>query len=460
MSRIQTISVKNFKAITDLSVDFKGCSAIVTGRNNSGKTSFLRGLVDRIRLSRPDQKVKQGEREGSGELILDTGEKFVWLFDDEGKDKLTYISQEGAKSLVTKDLGAQFFPPLFDIDKFLQSPPKSQVAQLQKIVGLDFTEIDKRFDEAYALRTARNQEAERYHAKISKAIKCEPAKPVDMAKLHLHRADLTDKRRVKADELNGLFKKNQKINQDLRDEFEKAKKVVDLACQERASERTTFNNKMIELETALQTLGRYGYKGSEVIDFIDESWKGMPEDKIATDYYPQEPAYITEMPERDDLDSIDKEIEEVNKQIEEAIENNAAAKRYEEYIELCREVDAAESAAIDADLLVKSIEQERKEMIEKVSFPEGISIDSSIGITVDGFALDRQVLSTSKLYTAALRIASMNLGEVRCLYFDCSFLDNISLSEVNDWAEANDLQLLLERPDYSGGEIKYELIEG
>lgn len=81
-------------------------------------------------------------------------------------------------------------------------------------------------------------------------------------------------------------------------------------------------------------------------------------------------------------------------------------------------------------------------------------------ITVDGFPLDRNQLSTSKLYTAALRIASMNLGEVKTLYFDASFLDNNSLRDIYQWAEAQDLQLLIERPDLDGGDIEYQLIEG
>lgn len=35
-----------------MEADFKGCSAIVTGGNNKGKTSFLKGIVDRIRFIR------------------------------------------------------------------------------------------------------------------------------------------------------------------------------------------------------------------------------------------------------------------------------------------------------------------------------------------------------------------------------------------------------------------------
>lgn len=48
MAKIQTITISNFKAISDLTADFKGMTAIITGGNNKGKTSFLHGIPDRM----------------------------------------------------------------------------------------------------------------------------------------------------------------------------------------------------------------------------------------------------------------------------------------------------------------------------------------------------------------------------------------------------------------------------
>jgi hypothetical protein len=97
-------------------------------------------------------------------------------------------------------------------------------------------------------------------------------------------------------------------------------------------------------------------------------------------------------------------------------------------------------------------------MIESAKFPKGVSIDSK-GITIDGLPLERTQISTSKLYTTALRIASMNLGEVKTLYFDASFLDRENLEEIERWADEQGLQLLIERPSFEKSEIKYELIQ-
>jgi len=443
MAKIQTIKIQNFKAITDLEANFNGCTAIVTGGNNKGKTSFLKGIVDRIRFVRPDVMVKKGEQEGRGELVLDSGEKFLWEFDNAGKDKLTYITNQGRKS-VTKDLGQQFFPPVFDIDKFLQSSPKDQVKQLQAIVGLDFTDVDKRYQAAYDARTERNREAERYHVKLEKMLKVDKVEAVDLT-------DLKAKKESEKNRLNALYIENKTANEKVRAAWNEEKTKLDKLAHEHNNVQAQITEKFNAAKDALSILKRNGYKGNEVRVFVDSFKEVMKPQIVASDNYPKEPTYIEEMPDRTMLDKIEE-------QLLSASETNANAQKYQEYIDHVKETNAAQDAALEADVLVKEIEQERKKMIESSKFPTGISITSE-GITVDGLPLDRNQISTSKLYCSALRIASMNLGEVRTLYFDASFLDRITLAEIQKWAEENDLQLLIERPDFDGGEIKYELIE-
>ncbi len=443
MTKIQTIRLSNFKSITDLQADFKGCTAIVTGGNNKGKTSFLRGIPDRIRFVRPDVMVKQGEKEGRGEMTLTNGDKFIWEFDDVGKDKLTYITSEARRS-VTKDLGKQFFPPVFDIDKFLQSSPKEQVKQLQVIVGLDFTEIDERYRKAYDARTERNREAELYHVKLEKMIKVPFVAPVDLSEL-IGQKDAEKKR------LNELYLENKKKNQETRAEWVHSKVEVDRECIEHNTKQQKKKNVFDECFKAATVLKCNGFVVPEIDAFIDHLRNDIQPDMVPAEFYKKEPTYIEEMPDRKTLDEIDEKIVK-------ASEINAEAKKYQEYIDHKNATESARGAADEADELVRSIESERKRMIESVAFPEGITITPN-GIEVDGLPLDRNQISTSKLYTAALRIASMGLGEVKTLYFDASFLDKISLSQIEEWATENDLQLLIERPDFDGGEIKYELLQ-
>lgn len=424
-TKIQTIKISNFKSISELEVDFNGCTAIITGGNNKGKTSFLRGIPDRIRFVRPDVIVKNGEKEGRGEMVLTNGEKFVWEFDVNGRDRLTYFSNDGQKKSVTKDIGRQFFPPMFDIDKFLQSSPKEQSKQLQVIIGLDFADIDARYERAYNVRTERNRDAELYHVKLEKMIKAPYVAFVDLT-------ELTEKKEKEKARLNGIYLENKKANEETRAKYEsEKKKVFDLQTQH------------AQCVSAIETLKKAGYSSGDAFEFVDHLLKSIPQ--------VNEPSYLEEMPDRSALDKIDAEILA-------ASETNAAAQKFKEYADHKTATEAARSVADEADLAVKAIENERQKMIESARMPKGISITSE-GILVDGLMLDRNQISASKLYTTALRIAAMNLGKVKTLYFDASFLDKNNLAEIHAWADENDLQLLIERPDYEAGEIQYQLIE-
>lgn len=443
MTKIQKIKLSNFKAISDLEMDFKGCTCLITGANNSGKTSFLKGIPDRVRFVRPDVMVKKGETEGRGEMVLTTGEKFIWNFNTEGVDKLTYVTDQGAKQSVTKDLGSQFFPPVFDIDKFLQSSPKQQATQLQAIIGLDFTDIDTRYDKAYALRTERNREAELYRVKLEKMIRCERVDFVDLT-------DLTARKEAEKKRLNDLYLENRRENQEKRDQHAKAKAKVDKEISEYIEIQFKAERVFNACHDALSVLTANGYTGNAG-EFVSDLEKKIMPPKFAFDFYPEEPNYIEEMPDKAELDRIDQ-------MILAASETNAAAQKYKEYVDHVNATKAARSTADEANWVVINIEEDRQKLIESANFPKGISITSE-GILVDGLPLDKNQISTSKLYTSALRIASMNLGEVRTLYFDASFLDRNSLAEIQAWAQENDLQLLIERPDFEGNEISYEIIE-
>lgn len=444
MSRIQKIKIENFKSISEIEADFNGCTAIVTAGNNKGKTSLLQGIPNRVRFIRPDVMVKDGSTQGKGEMTLTTGEKFIWEFNTKGVDKLTFVSSENIKQNVTKELGAKYFPPLFDIDKFLQSSPKEQAKQLQKIIGIDFTEIDARYLKAYNERTSKNMDAEKFHVKLTAILKRDEVLPVDLT-------DLQGKKEAERTRLNEQYKVNKATNDKSRSEWAQAKADID-------SQVRIFNdNETLKVANynacgdALRILAKHGYGGSDVANWLDTLAKDMHLLKEASTLYPPEPTYITEIPDSKTLDGIDK-------QILEASETNAKALQYRQYIDHKTATEQAKVIADEADTLVKQIDAERQKMIESAQFPKGISINSE-GITIDGLPLDRNQISTSKLYCTALRIASMNLGEVKTLYFDASFLDRYCLSEIEAWANENDLQLLIERPDFEGGEIKYELIE-
>ena len=377
-------------------------------------------------------------------LVLTTGEKFLWEFDVNGKDKLTYVSENDIKQSVTKDLGRTFFPPTFDIDKFLESAPSDQSKQLQKIVGIDFTDIDKRYKIAYDDRTEKNRESEKYHVKLSQMIKCDKVESVDLT-------DLQSKKEAERARLNELHKSNKAANDKSRKSFEETKDIITKKIQAynklQADNTVTFN----ACSDASMILTANGFKGEELSRFLHNLKTNIFPHKIASDSFPAEPHYVQELPADTILQGIDAEILA-------ASETNAKAQKYQDYINYKLATEAAKITAEEADRLVNEIANERQTMIESAKFPEGILITAD-GITIDGLPLNKNQLSSSQIYITALRIASMNLGDVKTLYFDASTLDRESLESIEVWAEKNDYQLLIERPDWDGGEIRYEIIQ-
>lgn len=445
MSKIKLLRAENFKAIENFEAEFKGCSAIITAGNDKGKTSFLRGLIDRIRFIRPDIIVRKGAEEGQQEMILDSGEKFIWEYDNKGFDKLYYVTDKNVKKSVTKELGARFFPEGFDVDKFLNSTPKEQRKQLQVIAKIDFTEIDTRYQKAYDERTEKNQEAERFHVKLTKMLEVPKVEFVDMETLKA-------KKETERNRLNELYSKNKAQNDAVRSEWHKAKSVIDDEVIRFNKAEADRDRKMKTLLEAIEPFEDAKYPGvPDILAWISKEYPQAKPERIASDSYSKEPSYITEMPDSSALDAIDAEILS-------ATETNNRAQAYKDYIDFKANTDKAKIEAEDADVLVKSIDAERTALLATANFPEGVSIDAN-GVTINGLPFIREQLSSSVIYKTALKLAAMNLGEVKTIYFDASYLDKQSLLDIEEWAHSKGLQLLIERPDFEGGEITYELIE-
>lgn len=412
MSKVKKITVSNLKALSKLTADFNGCTAIITGGNNKGKSSFLRSLPDRLRQIKPDTILKEGEHEGFAEWELTTGEKLIWQFDKKTKigEKLIFITKDNIKTSLTKEIAERYFPKGFDIDKFLQDGPKKQRETLQKIVGIDFSEIDLRYRQAYENRTFANKSLEAHKAKLLPIDDSLPSETLDTLELQK--------------ELAGIDSHNEKYNY-VSNGIEEKKQIV--LSSEKEIER--LQNLISAEESKISNLHIDIQKGIDWLKSKDNQ------------------------PKTEDLaDSIKlriDEIEELNKRI---IENNTASI-------IKHELDNLQEQANNADELVKSIENEKIELIKTANLPLGFGF-SDEGVTYLGHPLSKENLSSSAIYIAALKLAALNIGEVKTLHFDASYLDKNSLSEIESWAKDNDLQLLIERPDFDGGEIEYHLMNG
>lgn len=406
MTKVKKITVSNLKSISALTADFNGCTAIITGGNNKGKSSFLKSLPERLRGNKPDIILKQGETEGNAEWELTTGEKFIWSFDGK-KEKLTYVSDKNIPAAVTKAISQNYFPAVFDVDEFLNSAPAKQKKVLQDITGIDFTEIDALYKDAYDQRTYLNKVMSEAKARL---VFYDPKMNTEI--------DPIEKLQ---EELNGIDAHNLRY-QSIVDKVND--KRQQLAQKQEAMRKLEEQIKQLQVES--DELVNDCAKG--------DAWMAEEKNKPKTN--------------ADDLKASIAKVQEANKAIE---ENNKAKELQDAY-------DKAVQNANAQDAEVKRIEAEKLDVIKNASMPDGFGF-SDDGITYNGLPFNKEQLSSSSIYKGALKLAATQLGEVKTLFFDASYLDKNSLKEIEEWANGEGLQLLIERPDFEGGEITYEIVQ-
>lgn len=413
-TKVKTIKVQNLKAVGEFEGNFNGCTALITGGNRKGKSSILRALPDRFRKIKPEVIVKHDEKEGFAEWELTDGVKLIWSFDTITKkgERLTIITKDVVgnelKGSITDDIMKRYFPEIFDVDAFLQASPAKQRKALQELSNLDFTGIDSRYTTAFEDRSFKNKKVIEAEAKLARIDTALP-------KVGLPTDELTK-------ELNLIDNHNEKFN----------RVKSDVAAREIKLPKT-----QTEIKRLKQLLKAAEDEEKQLQKEINDGNEWLAADKNKL----KDEAYTADL----------------NKKLFKIQQDNQAIEKNNKAIEANESFKTLKEEASKADNDVKAIVKEKDALISKAKLPEGFGFTDD-GITYNGMPFTKQSLASSEIYIAALKLASLTLGEVKMLHFDASFLDKNSLLDIERWAEESDLQLLIERPDFDGGEIEYHLI--
>ena len=430
--KIQKIEVSNFKAVKEESMNFDGCSAIITAGNNKGKTSILRGLIDRFRGEKPELIVSEGEEKGFNRMYLTDGSIIEWKF-TEKTENFSFTTADGIvmKTGVLSSIGKMYFGVKFDIDKFLTKSATEQMNEAQLLVGLDFSEINNRYKEAYDARTNINRDLKTQIAK--EMVKPEKVEAPDLSELNKKLSD------AKAENLK--IKAEWKTLND-------AHQSNILAFNE---EQNLRKADIQEAKTSMDILESLrGGIFLECVDFamakrIQDALPEAEEMKILTSL--EEPLLVSEQKIQD----------EINAMSEKRVEFNNYERNLKEYQDWVTNITQLESDKEKYNAIIEAIQQEKSEMIKSAKIPEDFEF-SEDGLLYKGLPLTNTQISSSAKYISALKLGSLVLGKIRTMHFDASYLDKNSLSEIQVWADDNQLQLMIERPDFLAGDIKYEII--
>jgi recombinational DNA repair ATPase RecF len=400
--RIVKFIIENYKALKGTNeFNPSGSSFMLIGANGQGKTSAGRAIIDILTKALPSKPVTEGENEGYVEYTFDDGKKLLGKFKENGAYKLELISQEGLKINTPKELihkltGAGME---FNIDQFLAMAPKPRRELLEKIAGLDLTEMNNKERELEDMRREANAEAKAALARVKK---------YDEALAELEEVDVTESVEV----LTHMNAANAA--------YDKVTKGID----SRNTLLNSYQEQITEIQEKMAAIGKEIEAGKE--------WLGNNR-------------YFSE-----------KEIENQEILIKQADAIKEAKRAKKDDIEYQQKAVKAQ----ELDNEIKELREQKERLIKSAKLPaEGLVFDGD-NLMIDGLPFEDAQVAASRKLIAAIQIAASMLGEIKYLHFDGAALDKHSADKILAWAEANDLQLCLERPLWEGGEgVKMEIVE-
>lgn len=477
--KIKQVDVTNLKAVSNFTAFFDGKSAHVTGVNGSGKSTVIRSLTDRLRGLKPDVITKIGESEGKTVIELTDGCKFVWEYNNEGKDKLSYFAPgdfKPARREVFKSMCDQYFPNQFDINKFLTTTePQKRLKMISELINVDLTEVQQRYKQAFEIRRDAKRELKLLQDQImpkpddsifkdagnsdkEKATVNEISKEIETAK---------DNISFERARLNSLYLENKKANdiklKEHKDAYEVKLNEWLKSEEERENEIIQFNNAQQgiadlknEAESMFQNISAMviGTIFSDCFDFTKAKAKiseiKQPEQFKTFIPSPKPELTTLDLPDPMPSDKTLKELEENLSLLEaklfeanevlkakesELSEINAAKQVYDmqmkQYVEHNKRIKEHYDNVQECEENVSKILNEIKAIIKEAKLPDDFSIDltdkNDILFRTDADAeylpITNETLASSAIFIAAFKLQANYLTAFKVAHFDVSYLD-------------------------------------
>lgn len=403
--KITSLQSENVKRLKAVSMEVNGNSTVVIGGMNAqGKSSLLDSIEYCLagKSSIPSEPIRHGEDEAR--VVIETEEYRIKRTFKSDKSSLVVESLDGAKysspqKLLDKLVGDFTFDPL----EFSRKKPKDQLAMLQGLVGLDFSQLDAEKKELYDERTAVNRDVKALQAKLDDLPKDVPER-VSIA---------------------GLMKQVEEIrannakNEDQRKEVYECDRII-IALEQK------LDDEKVELERMKAAVQAQQAMIAELAGRI-ESNKAE---------YAKLRASVGELKDQDTAELLE--------QIEKAEEINRLAAKGEERDAVAKELKARTADSETLTKRINQIEQEKADAMAAAKFPvDGLAFDEN-GVLLNGLPFE-QASSAEQWKVSVAMGFSMNPELKVMLIRDGSLLDPASMKVLSDMAEAEGGQVWVER---------------
>lgn len=293
--KVESIKIKNFKAISDERLEIGGNNVYVLGKNGVGKSSFLDAIFKII--SGKDLPTKLTNKDAkNGFVEIDLGELLVRATFNEKNEKVSLAieNKEGAEYKSPRTMLDNLAGVVdFDINSFFNLTPKKQVDFIKQLSGIDFSDLDERYKEHFQERTY-----------INKCVKELEAKLVPFDKNNLEPTpikDIQEKIKLATEENNKITGTKARFD-------ERAKKIQALKTQLEEEEGIQKQAKEWLAKNEVKNLEELNAQLNKIIEDNKEAEKN----KVALK---NKEEYDQKTKEQEELNNILQSIEETKKRI-------------------------------------------------------------------------------------------------------------------------------------------------
>lgn len=421
--KVQRITIKNFKSIEAMDMALEGKSVLITGCNGQGKTSFIDSVFKILSGNNlPSKLTKDGAESGEVKIELDSNIIVKAKFNSEQeKLNLSVETLDGAKyssprSFLDEKIGVIDF----DINKFLDLDPKKKTLAIQKLMGIDLTELDAEYQKVYSERTIQNRKVDELKVKATNT----PFNPEFEAKIDLSalQAEIKQKTEINSkieqvkirrdDRLNSIMDKKSQIQHN-------QARILDLLAEIKGIENQneTLNLDIETLEDTDNKAAIWLKENTEIdISILENSFK-------------------------------------------EAIAHNTKFDENEKGKSIAQELEKALLDQTGLNEKLKAIEEKKKSIFTQTQLPvPGLSFDEN-GLYLNGLPFEKNQINTAELIKSGIMLQLSMMKDLKIVRFDGSLLDNKNLKEMEDWAKTKGLQLFIELVERNGEGLRVELIE-
>jgi len=412
MATIIELHVENFKRIKALQIVPSDNTVVLSGQNDSGKTSTLDAIASAFMGEREicEEPLRHGQKSGKVRIKLSEELNNVCIIERRFNPSGTVLEirnadgvpQKSPQALLDAVIGEIGFDPL----TFVRLKKEPQTKLLAELVGLDFTEVNAVKAQMYQERTIRNRELEAAKAKLNahQFNPSLPKEPLDISKLAL--------------QLGEAKQKNSSVRQRKQAVEAQKQKSFDLSEDVKALTSKVESLKKMLQESAAQ---------------LEQKIKAQQEAVIESERMEKEIAA---------LQLIDETV--VQKQIDEIQQTNAGVEQNKLYTAAQDNVALLEGTVKALTAKIKECDDQKAAQIEFAQFPmPELGFDEERGVLLNNVPFAQG--SQARQLQASIAIGIALNPKVRVILIrDGSLLDEKSLAAVKETCAASKTQLWVE----------------